>query len=150
MLYYLIYVSKAAIPMTSTVLSSLVYTSRCSNEKHALTGMLLYVQAKTEHTGNGRFIQVLEGNESNVKATFKKILIDERHHQVNILNQGALNNRNFSEWQMGFETVNESKLRPESGYFELNNTFFENFQRNKFNFALNLLKSFYDLRNKFG
>ena len=136
--------------MHHTELLCLLQNARSHNAYNSLTGMLLFVPAKTQNIGNGRFIQVLEGSKENVIAIFERILADKRHHHITILNQGHLNVRNFAEWQMGFEYIEESNFKDESGYVKLNDAFFENFQPEKFNFALNFLKSFYELRTKIG
>ncbi|MGF7081478.1 BLUF domain-containing protein [Mucilaginibacter sp. UYCu711] len=148
MLYYLIYVSKATAPMSATDLLSLLDSSRTWNEAHELTGMLLYIQGEPVGEKAGRFIQVLEGSEPKVRQIFDLISTDVRHNLVSILNEGPLKSRNFESWRIGFEAITTVDLSKHPGYVDLNNAFLEAFDRKKFNFALNFLKTFYDLRSK--
>ena len=59
---YLIYMSSATQLMSNEELLELLKTCRENNEKKNLTGMLLY--------GEGAFVQVLEGEEETVEATY--------------------------------------------------------------------------------
>jgi hypothetical protein len=147
MIFYLIYVSKATAPMDAADLLRVLDVSRIWNEGHELTGMLLYVQAEPKGLNGGRFIQVLEGSEAEVREIFGKIRADFRHDHVTLLNEGPLKNRNFESWRMGFESVTQADLTAHPGAVDLNSAFLESFDSKKFNFALNFLKSFYDLRS---
>ena len=71
--------------------------SRKSNEQSHITGMLLYA--------SGHFLQVLEGEKSNVTLTFERICNDPRHEGVFKLDELVVQQRQFADWAMGFETV---------------------------------------------
>ena len=58
-------------------ISSLLYAARQSNAEHKITGILLHI--------NGKFIQVLEGEEAPVKKLYEIIDRDRRHKNLKIL-----------------------------------------------------------------
>jgi hypothetical protein len=60
-------------------LTSLLNKSRVDNLANDITGMLLYMEGRYFSEYEGRFMQVLEGSESNVRKLFEKIAKDERH-----------------------------------------------------------------------
>ncbi len=149
MLFYLIYVSRATAPMDENNLLNLLDVSQRWNVNHDLTGMLLYIKAGKTSNYGGRFIQVLEGSEMEVRHIFyDKIKVDSRHEHITLLNEGPLKTRNFQDWSMGFDSISDIEFKCHPGYVELNNGFPESLNPKKFNFALNLLKSFYELRSK--
>ena len=76
MLFHLIYVSTAVVPMTEGDLVKLLKQSRSRNEQNRITGMLLYK--------NGHFMQVLEGEEASVMEIFHNIEKDPRHKSVDV------------------------------------------------------------------
>jgi len=62
------------------------------NRGVGLTGLLLTIQ--------GSFVQVLEGNVDEVRATYARISLDPRHHDLHIISQGPAAQRLFGEWNM--------------------------------------------------
>jgi hypothetical protein len=62
------------------------------NREVGLTGLLLTVQ--------GDFVQALEGNVEAVRATYARISMDGRHHDLHIISQGPVEKRLFGEWNM--------------------------------------------------
>ena len=72
----------------------LLRTSRSNNERSGLTGLLVY--------SRGSFLQVLEGRESSVDATFERILTDPRHSACEIVREERIFEPDFGEWLMGF------------------------------------------------
>ncbi len=99
MLFHLIYVSTAVAPMSEEDLVSLLHQCRARNERHRITGMLLY--------RDGHFMQVLEGEEANVMRIFKDIEHDRRHKNVDVLRAEYIQNREFPNWTMGFHNIDE-------------------------------------------
>ena len=91
---YLTYLSHARTPLLDEELVSLLRRARQFNEQHEITGMLLHK--------NEVFIQSLEGPEKAVLSLYRKIVQDKRHHQVVLLGVGHIEERNFSNWSMGF------------------------------------------------
>ena len=70
----LIYASSATIHFTLDKLEEMLSAGRARNKARGITGMIVYHQ--------GRFLQILEGEEHVVDALFEKILIDSRHNHV--------------------------------------------------------------------
>jgi hypothetical protein len=48
------------------------------------------------------FVQLLEGEEADVRATFGRIAVDPRHDEVEILFDSTTSARRFPEWSMAF------------------------------------------------
>jgi len=67
------------------------------NRSVGITGLLLTVQ--------GHFIQALEGNVDAVRATYARISLDPRHHDLHIISQGSAGQRLFGEWNMCARTL---------------------------------------------
>ncbi len=107
-LHYTVYISYAARPFQETELKELLDRSRANNFKTGITGMMLYLQ--------GKFIQVLEGEERAVKTLFEKIKRDPRHTKVATLLEGTLTQRLFRHWTMGFKNLSEVEFAQVSGY----------------------------------
>ena len=86
-LYEIIYVSVAPGDMAAAELSSLMDRAREHNARRGITGMLLY--------HNREFMQLLEGEEAEVKALYETICGDHRHQQVYKMWEGPIAERNF-------------------------------------------------------
>ena len=97
MLFHLIYVSTAVLPMSEDSLVELLSQSRARNERNRITGMLLYK--------DGSFMQVLEGEEPSVMKIFGDIERDIRHKSVDTLRTAYIQYRDFPDWTMGFRHI---------------------------------------------
>lgn len=110
-LHHLIYESQATQPFTEAELASLLRQAREHNEAKGLTGLLLYAQ-------DGRFVQVLEGAVEAVHDLyFLHIARDPRHHQLQALADGTLDQRRFADWRMGFRPATPEALAKLTGHF---------------------------------
>lgn len=98
-LYSLVYSSTATEPFDDDALQKLLAHSRESNSEADITGMLLYRK--------GRFVQFLEGPESQVRELMSVISADPRHTGIRIMMDGHADARRFAEWTMGYEPVRE-------------------------------------------
>ena len=147
MIYYLIYFSKATVWMKAPDLLKVLEVSRAWNETHGITGMLLYIQGEKVDQKKGRFIQVLEGNEQDVKEIFEIIKSNSKHDHITLLNEGYLETRNFKNWQMGFESVTAADYQNKPGFVQIRQLFSDKYNGKKTNFALYFLRSYYDLRS---
>ncbi|HEX8279730.1 MAG TPA: BLUF domain-containing protein [Chthoniobacterales bacterium] len=107
-LYFLIYVSVATDELNEPQLFEMLKLSRANNERDDITGMLLYK--------DGRFMQLLEGPESAVCATYSRIARDLRHRDVTILLEGPIQERDFTEWSMGFQALDNETARATPGF----------------------------------
>ncbi len=115
MLVRLLYASRAAAPLTTPVVDSILAQSRAHNPKHGITGILCY--------SNDLFLQVLEGGRDEVCELYNTIVRDDRHSNVRILCFEEITERHFGTWTMGHvdvATVNPSLLLKYAKLPELN------------------------------
>jgi hypothetical protein len=90
----LLYVSDTAPSLPDGTLDAILTASRTHNAPAGITGLLLHIE--------GGFLQVLEGEETAVRALYDKIARDPRHWNCQVLlDQEAP--RAFGDWSMGFE-----------------------------------------------
>lgn len=142
-MYYMIYVSQARKPMDAAELEVLLSHSRKWNTAKGLTGLLIY-RYSTE-AESGHFIQMLEGDEREVRALFEKIKRDKRHHTILTLGSGEMESRMFSEWAMGFKNVDDALFSGLPGYARMGEASFDPAAFQQSNAAaLDLLKFFHD------
>lgn len=90
----LIYTSVATVAFSDDDLNELLFKSRRKNEAADITGMLLY--------DRGTFLQVLEGPDQAIKDLYDTIRKDPRHERQIVLSERNINEREFSQWRMGF------------------------------------------------
>ena len=105
MLVRLLYASRAAAPLTTPVVESILTQSRAHNPKLGITGILCY--------SDDLFLQVLEGGRDEVCELYNTIVRDDRHRNVRILSYEEISERRFGNWTMGHvdvATVNPSLL----------------------------------------
>ncbi|MGH1487571.1 MAG: BLUF domain-containing protein [Cellvibrionaceae bacterium] len=105
------YMSKAVDLMSDAQLDHLLEKARPRNEKKSITGMLLYA--------DGSFLQVIEGPSTAVADTFTRIRKDSQHHQIKVLFEETIKNRNFESWTMGFRRLSTDEVgtAPGMNYF---------------------------------
>jgi hypothetical protein len=90
----LIYSSRANMRFTDKSLAELVRASSQRNALRDVTGTLVY--------SDGVFVQMLEGEESEIRALFNFISIDRRHRSVRELSCQPISTRAFAGWGMSF------------------------------------------------
>lgn len=112
-MYQIVYVSSATVPFPTADLLALLDKSRTNNARAGVTGMLLY--------RDGNFMQVLEGEEAAVRATYDRIEADPRHRGSLVLLRGQVPGRQFPDWSMGFRDLNSEEVRATPGYNEFLN-----------------------------
>src|ERR1700744_3505221 len=112
-MYYIIYLSAGTTWFNEDQLKEILTVSNVNNTRDNITGLLLY--------GDGTFMQLLEGDENNVKAAFQKISLDKRHSGIATIASGPITERNFPQWAMGFKSVNSTMMEPYKGYFNPTN-----------------------------
>ena len=100
-----VYTSVATAPLDEAQLSSLLEWCRDWNGSVDITGVLLHRE--------GRFIQFLEGPEKPVRELVASISKDARHTRVRVLLEDAVTERQFPEWTMGFQALDDSAAMPE-------------------------------------
>lgn len=141
-MHYMIYVSQAKKPMNAVELEQLLLKSRVWNASKSLSGLLIY--RYSDEADRGHFIQMLEGEESEVVALYDKIRRDKRHHTILTLSKGNIENRMFSEWAMGFKNIDDVMLAKLPGHARIGDDSFNPaaFQQSNEE-ALKLLKFFH-------
>ena len=100
MLFRIVYVSEAARPFGRHELLALHRQARDKNRRLGLTGLLLHK--------DDCFVQVLEGPEPVVRQLFATIQQDSRHRAITLLLEGAIPQRDFADWSMGFRELQDS------------------------------------------
>ena len=142
-MHYVIYVSAAVKPMDAAELEALLSFSREHNTAKGLTGMLIYRYSRDDDSGY--FIQMLEGDEREVRALYDRIRRDKRHHTILTLAEGESDERMFSEWAMGFKNVDDAMFAALPGHARIGAASFDPaaFQHSNAE-ALKLLKFFHD------
>lgn len=120
----LFYASTATEKYTSAELGNILRSCRKNNPALDITGMLFL--------GNGYFLQCLEGPRSNINSLYKKIMIDERHTQVEVLEFREVVERYFDEWTMKYVGSMKviSKILKETGQKEFNPYSIDNYTLN--------------------
>jgi Sensors of blue-light using FAD len=108
-IFQLIYRSKARFYFSDEHLVALLHKARQHNSSKGITGLLLY--------GYGQFIQILEGDEKQVKSLYyNHISLDARHEDLVLLQSQFIEKRAFSDWAMAFRPLNAEKLTQIEGY----------------------------------
>ena len=102
MLVRLLYASRAAQPITTDLMESILTQSRARNPELGVTGILCY--------SGDTFMQVLEGGRRQVSNLYSAIVRDPRHVDVQLLHFEEVAERRFSNWTMG--QVNLAKVNP--------------------------------------
>ena len=97
--------------MSEDEIVAILVLSRANNAASGVTGALLHHQ--------GRFVQILEGEEKNVLPTFRRISRDQRHGTVRELSRVTIQKRQFPEWTMGFRPTSQKAMRKLDGFDEV-------------------------------
>lgn len=118
-MFCLVYKSKALASIGNQEVKDILVTARRFNKKNNITGCLLFY--------GGRFLQYLEGSQVTILELFDRIKIDERHTEVELLNHGKINSREFENWEMAYENLNGENSQLQ--YLKvLTASFFEDFE----------------------
>ena len=107
-LHCLVYTSVASSKFSDNHLQALLKKCRHNNEKVSISGLLLYLDPF--------FIQILEGDETNLRPLFDTIKKDARHQKVKIIYRKPIEVRSFPNWTMGFHRVNQQELAALDGF----------------------------------
>jgi hypothetical protein len=92
MLVRLLYVSQPVGPITTTTTTLILEKSTAYNKKENITGVLCQ--------GSGLFLQVLEGERSQVNLLYARIMSDRTHRNVELLSMEEISHRRFGQWSM--------------------------------------------------
>ncbi len=91
-MYHLIYKSKPLESNNQDLLLSIFEASQKKNKELNITGLLL---ATDKH-----FIQLLEGDKSEINQLYHNIAKDARHTELEIISFQPIEKRSFPEWTM--------------------------------------------------
>lgn len=103
MLVRLMYVSRARDAADPEAVQAIVRQSKANNPPQGITGVLCC-------SGQGLFVQVLEGGRAPVNALYSRIVADPRHYDVQLLSYEEIPERRFTGWSMG--QVNLARMNP--------------------------------------
>ena len=98
----ILYISTARRDLSQNDIIEILRVTRSRNAQSGVTGMLLYDRV--------RFLEVLEGPEEAVEATFNRIRDDHRHTAVVKLEDRSISQRQFGEHSMAAYGTTESDL----------------------------------------
>lgn len=105
MIFQLVYQSTASWLLSPAELLAILDRSRANNARRQISGMLLYHE--------GHFLQLLEGDEAQVRERYEVIAADERHKWVSLVMTGPNGTRDFPDWTMGFRDLDQDAPPPE-------------------------------------
>lgn len=89
----LVYVSRSVVPLASDIeVSDILEQSTRNNTANNVTGALGFTET--------HFIQILEGSHSSLDVLLLKLLIDDRHTDVDVLDRESIKMRSFGAWAM--------------------------------------------------
>lgn len=105
MLHLITYISDHIGPPDSAAqhCTDIVATSKAANPRHDITGVLFFTR--------GKFLQVIEGPEEELRQLMRNIEGDARHTNVQYLIDTPVARRGFSRWNMDF-----FRLEPEQKF----------------------------------
>lgn len=84
-------------------LINIIDASTRNNRQSGVTGLLMH--------GAGRFIQILEGSESEVFTLYVKLLNDPRHTDCRIMFATPIEKRAFPDWAMAAMTLSDGDFQ---------------------------------------
>jgi hypothetical protein len=108
----LLYRSKATNTLGSLHLFNMLSEARAKNATLGITGHLLY----TEEV----FVQCIEGPPESIAALWESLQRDPRHHAIELLARGPIQERRFSEWTMAFSSYPSLNRFDMPGFFAVN------------------------------
>lgn len=79
---------------------SIVRVAKAKNLQMGITGVLFYL--------NGKFLQIIEGDESKLFLLMKSIETDARHQNITYLINTKTSARGFQDWNMDFFMLNKN------------------------------------------
>ena len=142
-IYQLVYISR----ITSTGLSSpstlndISETAIKRNRDDNITGILCY--------GNGYFLQCVEGSEQALTNLKNRLLVDDRHKELKILDFSEITERRFASWSLRSITLERwmtkdsylKKMMPFKPY---------TWSGNEWPHFLDVLQNYYEEQNEMG
>lgn len=113
-MFQLLYVSTATHPLDDTELLVLLKAARKKNTPLNIHGMLLYKE--------GKFMQILEGEEAVVRKLYAEISRDTRHRNLTVIFERQCTQTVFNDWSMGFAHLDVDTVKTLPGYTDFLDT----------------------------
>lgn len=89
----LVYVSRSVRAVNSAIaMSDILAEARPNNARDGITGCLTAI--------DGRFVQVIEGEADKLDDLINRLLRDERHTELRVLERRTVAERAFPQWDM--------------------------------------------------
>ncbi len=89
----LVYVSRSVRAVNSAIgMSDILAEARPNNARDGITGCLTAI--------DGRFVQVIEGASDKLDDLINRLLRDERHTELRVLERRTVVERDFPQWDM--------------------------------------------------
>ncbi|MEN9848516.1 MAG: hypothetical protein RL368_1256 [Pseudomonadota bacterium] len=120
----LCYASTATEKCSAIEIGLIIDTSHHNNARLQVTGALFF--------GNNYFLQFLEGSRHNLNLLYNKIVRDERHTNMQVLELREIGSRCFPEWSMKYVRSPSvaAKIYREAGLKEFNPYLLDSFALN--------------------
>lgn len=99
MLIHMLYLSRAVGPQTTAMTSSILATAQQHNVGHGITGVLCQ--------GQGFFLQLLEGERSAVNRLYGRIVLDQRHKDLEVMLLDDIPQRRYGQWSMAHVVLSD-------------------------------------------
>lgn len=93
-IFHLVYISEAVADISYTDIRDILEVGRKRNLQDDVTGLLIF--------RDGYFVQLLEGNEVNVRKVLNRILLDDRNYSLRILTESTSEQRLFDNNPLAF------------------------------------------------
>ena len=93
-MFQLIYASQKSDKFSAKDTENILLCSRRNNQLVGITGFIIELP--------DAFVQVLEGEENDVRDLFERICQDTRHENIRVFITRTADEREFGVWSMGF------------------------------------------------
>jgi len=61
--------------------------------------------------GAGKFMQYIEGERGDIDELYSRILSDDRHKDVVLLDYKSIDSREYADWSMGFVSTRDDRIQ---------------------------------------
>lgn len=102
-MHRIIYFSAAPKELTKEEINSLFVTTKASNQKMGITGLLVHI--------DGNFLHIIEGKKENVLQILETSKTDELHKYVIPVYNKSIPKRIFKEWFTGCSAQDFTELK---------------------------------------
>lgn len=100
-LFELIYTSVTPARLSDDAVMGILSQARENNQAKTITGLLYY--------DGQRFLQIIEGFETDIEALYQSISQEDRHKDVELLHKDSIEARSFENWNMAYEALPNDK-----------------------------------------